>query len=242
MMRLAAEPASPSSSPSSHASVLIIDDDPSLSRALTASLELRGYEVRSVTCGADALEAAAAQEPDVIILDLGLPDIDGLEVCRHLRLWCRAPILVLSADGSEDRKVRALDLGADDYLTKPFSTPELLARLRVAERHRRLIDAVADDGVLEVGILRIDLQAHDSKLGGVPLELAPKEYALLVLLARNAGRVLTHRVILDQVWERAQSLDTLRSHVRLLRRRLGEGPGVPQILTEPGVGYRLMAP
>jgi two-component system KDP operon response regulator KdpE len=220
--------------------VLVIDDDPVLLRVLTASLTVRDFAVATAASGREALSLVANDEPDVVILDLGLPDLDGLEVCRHLRTRSRAPIIVLSADGAEGRKVRALDLGADDYMTKPFSMPELMARIRVALRHRRILDAVATDGELVVGSLQIDLAAHLAVVDGVPLDLAPKEYALLVLLARNAGKVLTHRTILDQIWDRSQALGTVRAHIGFLRRRLEVSPDAPQIITAPGVGYRLV--
>ena len=174
-----------------------------------------------------------------MILDLGLPDIDGIEVCRHLRLRSAVPIIVLSADGNEDRKIAALDVGADDYLTKPFSMPELLARVRVALRHRRALASVVDDGPVWVGSLVIDRGDHVAAVDGRPLDLRPKEFALLLLLVRNAGKVLTHRTILDQVWGPEQALDTLRTHVSQLRRKLARPP-VPTLVTEPGVGYRLL--
>jgi two-component system KDP operon response regulator KdpE len=162
-------------------------------------------------------------------------------VCQQLRRSYRSPIIVLSADGAEDRKVRALDLGADDYLTKPFSLPELLARVRVALRHRRALALVGGGDVVEVGALRIDPDAHSATVGDQPLELRPKEFALLTLMARNAGRVLTHRVLLDEVWGEGQAMDTLRTHVSLLRRKLAELPSSPTVVTAPGVGYRLLA-
>jgi two-component system KDP operon response regulator KdpE len=224
------------------AKVLLVDDDPALLRVVAGSLEARGYDVVTATTGKAALDAAWVDVPDLVLLDLGLPDLDGLDVCRHLRNQMRAPIIVLTADGAEDRKVAALDLGADDYVTKPFSTPELLARVRVALRHWQALAAVVDDGPLAVGELEIDLGAHTSTLGGRRLELTPKEFALLALLARNAGKVLTHRVILDAVWGADQSLDTLRTHVLQVRRKLDGGPGAPRLSTAQGVGYRLEAP
>jgi two-component system KDP operon response regulator KdpE len=232
--------ASPFRSPG-EAQLLIVEDDPALVRVLSAGFSACGYRATSATTGGDAMAQVDRDDPDVIILDLGLPDIDGLDLCRHLRLWCPAPIVVLSADGSEDRKIQALDLGADDYLTKPFSMPELLARVRVAVRHRRNMPPVAE-GTLRVGALTVDLRAHAAALGGRPLDLAPKELALLVLLARHAGSVLTHRVIMEQVWGSYERIDTLRVHVSVLRRKLGTGPAAPQITTEAGVGYRLIDP
>jgi two-component system KDP operon response regulator KdpE len=222
------------------ATVLVVDDDPSLVRALVMGFEARDYAVRVATTGGDALDDGLLIDVDVMVLDLGLPDIDGLEVCRHLRLRTATPIIVLSADGAEDRKVAALDMGADDYLTKPFSMPELLARVRVALRHRRAMAATASDDLLQVGLLRIDLAAHEAMVVDQSLDLTPKEFALLTMLARNAGRVLTHRAILDEVWGPGQALDTLRTHVSQVRRKLGELPGAPVVMTAPGVGYRLL--
>jgi two-component system KDP operon response regulator KdpE len=221
--------------------VLIVDDDPALGTVLCAGLEARNYSVEVRTTGAEALDAADLHDPGVIILDLGLPDLDGLEVCRHLRVRTRTPIIVLSADGSEDRKVAALDLGADDYLTKPFSMPELLARLRVAQRHRIALAAVVDDQDLQVGSLRIDQSAHEVQLAGARLDVAPKEYALLLMLARNSGKVITQRRLLQFVWGGDQRLETLRTHMSSLRRKLATRPDAGiRIVTEPGVGYRLL--
>ena len=226
-----------------NATILVVDDEPSLLRVLTAGLEARGYRTRTATTGAQALEAAALAEPDVILLDLGLPDIDGIDVCRQLRRRSANPIIVLTADGAEDRKIDALDMGADDYVTKPFSLPELLARVRVALRHRQAVRGLpGTGGAIEVGALSIDLDAHLAHVHGQEVRLTRKEFALLGLLAANAGRVLTHRAILDEVWGPDQTLDTLRTHVTLLRRKIGEGADIPRVVTEPGVGYRLLRP
>ncbi len=221
--------------------VLIIDDDPALLRVLGAGLEARGYDVRSAATGAEALDEAGVGEVDVIILDLGLPDIDGLELCGHLRHRTPAPIVVLSVDGAEHRKIGALDSGAADYMTKPFSMPELLARLRVALRHGRALAALVDDDLLQVGLLRIDLGARQAMVVGDVLDLTAREFTLLTLLARNPGRVLTHQRILEQVWGPDQPLTTLRTHVSQLRRKLGDSPLTPKIVTAPGVGYQLLA-
>jgi len=222
------------------AEVLLIDDDPALARVLGVGFQSRGYDLRVAVTGAAGLEALDGRDADVIILDLGLPDIDGIDVCRHLRHRSSSPIIVLSADGAEERKVRALDEGADDYLTKPFSMPELLARVRVALRHHRALGAVVANEEISVGALSIDTAAHRAVLDGREVELTRKEYSLLVLLVRNAGKVLTHRAILDQVWGPDQPLDTLRTHVSHLRRKLGTRPRTPQVVTAPGVGYRLL--
>jgi two-component system KDP operon response regulator KdpE len=220
-------------------SVLIVDDDVSLLRVLTAAFEARDFEVATASAGRPALEQIRLGEPDIVILDLGLPDMDGVEVCRLMRRTVRCPIIVLSADGAEDRKVVALDDGADDYVTKPFSTPELFARVRVALRHRREVASIVDETLLVIGDLRVDVDAHVAMVNEAVLELTPKEFALLVLFARNAGKVLTHRRVLDVVWGPGQGLDTLRTHVSHLRRKLAEALSEVTISSEPGVGYRL---
>jgi two-component system KDP operon response regulator KdpE len=226
-----------------HGQVLIVDDDPALLRVVEVGLTARGYVVTTASNGAEALESVERDEPDVVILDLGLPDMDGIDVADHLRRRkASASIVVLSADGADDRKVRALEEGADDYLTKPFSMSELLARVGVAIRHRRALAPLVDTEVIAIGALQIDVGGHESRIGDEALDLTPKEFALLTLLARNAGKVLTHRTILDQVWSADQALDTLRTHVSQLRRKLGDGDDTPRLLTEPAVGYRLLRP
>jgi len=220
-----------------------VEDDPSLVRALESGLTARGYDVRTATTGRAALDAAAEHRPDVVLLDLGLPDIDGVDVCRHLRRWLPSPVIVLTADDAVDRKIRALDEGADDYVTKPFSMPELLARVRVAVRHRRALSAVVDADFLEVGDLRIDVAAHEARFGDEAVHLPRKEFALLVLLARNAGRVLTHATLLRHVWPDRQGDDdtqVLRTHITVLRKKLGRAERRPRIVSEPGVGYRMV--
>ena len=209
---------------------------------VATALRSRGYLVEVAESGARALELVSVHEPDVVVLDLGLPDVDGAEVCVQLRRWFRNPIVVLSADGDELRKVAALEGGADDYITKPFSMPELLARMQVALRHRDVLAGAVDAVVVEVGDLRLDPAAHEVTVGGTPVALARKEFRLLELLARNAGRLLPHELLLAKVWS-TQDLaktETLRTHVNQLRRKLGDGPERPQIQSEPGVGYRLV--
>jgi len=225
-------------------SVLLVDDEPALTEVMSVALGARRYRVNVATTGESALAAASVDPPDVVVLDLGLPDIDGIEVCRELRKWLPNPIIVLSADGAESRKVEALDAGADDYVTKPFSMPELLARLRVALRHRQLVASVVDPAELTVGDMLIDTGAHQVTVAGAPVELTRKEFALLALLARNLGKVMVHRSILSSVWNGAQrgTTESLRVHITNVRRKLGTGPDRPQILTEPGVGYRLVLP
>ena len=177
-----------------------------------------------------------------MILDLGLPDMDGVEVCRRIRGWSDVPIIVLTADDAERRKVAALDDGADDYITKPFSTPELLARLRVALRRRRAEAGAPADGVLVVGDIAVDIPHHRVEVAGRPVELTPKEFDFLALLARYPGRVLTHRTILQEVWgpEYGSETQYLRVYASQLRKKLADDPSSPSLITEPGVGYRLV--
>jgi two-component system, OmpR family, KDP operon response regulator KdpE len=222
--------------------ILLVEDEPAMVRVLQVCLEGRGYRVRIATDGHEALDAVRYEEPAVVLLDLGLPDMDGLVVCERLHRYSRCSIIVLTADGADDRKVVALDGGAVDYVTKPFSVEELLARIRVALRHRRAVASVAGDDVLVVGEVRIDLGAHEAFDHGRPLALTPKEFKLLGLLARNRGKVLTHRMIIDHVWDHDASVRTesLRVLVNQLRRKLDDEPSTARLLTDPGVGYRLV--
>jgi two-component system KDP operon response regulator KdpE len=224
-------------------SVLVVDDEPAMLRVLRAALDARGYEVRTAMTGEQAINSVATQAPDLVILDLGLPDIDGVEVSRRIRSWSQVPILVLSAEGSDDRKVRALDEGADDYVTKPFSMPELLARVRVALRHRSASGQEDEPAVLEVGDVRVDVPHHQVTVAGTPVDLTPKEFGFLALLARWPGRVLTHRMILQEVWgpEYGSETQYLRVYASQLRKKLADDPAHPRLITEPGVGYRLVA-
>ena len=225
--------------------VLLVDDEPAILRAVGAGLHARGYDVAGCRTGGEALARIAADPPDVVVLDLGLPDIDGVEVCRRVRDWSQVPIVVLSAEGSEYRKVLALDEGADDYVTKPFSMPELLARIRVALRHRRATTgepAEEPPPRLQVGDLELDLATREVRAGGRDVELTPKEFDFLALLARNPGRVLTHRAILQEVWGPGYGKESqyLRVYASQLRKKLREDPKHPRLVTAPGVGYRLV--
>ena len=225
--------------------VLVVDDEPAILRAVGAALKARDYTVVPVTTGQAAIDSVALETPDVVVLDLGLPDVDGLEVCRRVRQWSDVPIVVLSAEGADDRKVQALDLGADDYVTKPFSMPELLARIRVALRHRAPSGEHGDEqAVLRVGDLVIDVAHHEVTVAGRKVELTPKEFGFLALLARFPGRVLTHRAILQEVWgpEYGSETQYLRVYASQLRKKLGDDPSQPRLITEPGVGYRLIDP
>jgi len=224
--------------------VLVIDDEPTIAHVLQASLTARGYVVHVAATGKRGLELASTIEPDVVVLDLGLPDIDGIEVCRQLRRWLASPIVVLTVDSAEEQKIRALDEGADDYVTKPFSMPELHARLRVALRHRRMLEGLEPETMITVGDVRLDVAAHRATIGAEEARFTAKEFALLSLLARNAGRVLTHRTLLARVWpnDNTNRMESLRVHVNQLRRKLGSGAARPIIETEAGVGYRLVIP
>ena len=221
--------------------ILVVEDDRSVARVMVAALRARGYDAAAVATGSAAMNRVEHSSPAVVLLDLGLPDVDGIDVCRRLRRWSTVPIIIITAEGSDDRKVLALDEGADDYITKPFSMPELMARVRVALRHRRAAGMV-DSNVLEVGDVRIDLPRHMVRVAGQSVDLTPKEFAFLALLARHAGKVLTHRNILAEVWGPTAIGETqyLRVYANQLRKKLGEDPKHPRLITEPGVGYRLV--
>ncbi len=224
--------------------VLVIDDEPQILRALRAILTEQGFTVESAARGEDGLTQAAAHLPDLIILDLGLPDIEGIEVCRRLREWTDIPIIILSVRDAEREKVAALDAGADDYLTKPFGIEELLARVRVALRRSARMHATEQSSVVRAGPLEIDLAWHKVLRNGEELKLTATEFSLLAYLAANRGRVLTHQSILEHVWgaEDVNHTEYLRVYMRQLRKKLETDPEHPQIIvTEPGVGYRVLA-
>ncbi|MFZ5808212.1 MAG: response regulator [Chloroflexota bacterium] len=224
------------------AHILVIDDEPQIQRALRTILGARHFRVSIAGNGEAGLALAAAEQPDLIILDLGLPDMDGIEVCRRLREWTQAPIIVLSVRESERDKVMALDRGADDYLTKPFGIEELLARIRVALRHASQLPSPKASQV-RAGTLMIDLAEHRVTRDGVEVKLTATEFKLLAYLASNAGKVLTHRAILTHVWDPADAdrLEYLRVYIRQLRKKLEEDPDNPKILVnEPGIGYRFI--
>jgi len=219
--------------------VLVIDDEAPIRRLLKVALEAHGYQVQQAATGLQGLEAAAFFRPDIIILDLGLPDMDGLEVIKRLREWTAAPIIVLSVREQEGDKIKALDGGADDYVVKPFGMGELLARMRAALRHA---SKSSNTPVVKVGNLTIDMARRQVKMGDREIKLTPTEYELLKHLALNAGKVLTHRQLLRSVWgpECQEEIHYLRVYIGQLRRKLEPDPARPRyIITEPGVGYRL---
>ncbi len=222
--------------------ILVIDDEPQILRALRTILGARQFRVSTASRGEEGLALAAAQPPDLIILDLSLPGMDGFEVCSRLREWSQAPIIVLSVRNDEGDKVRALDHGADDYLTKPFGIEELLARIRVGLRHAARAQG-ARQVVVNAGPLEIDLVGHRVTKSGEEVKLTGTEFKLLAYLVANAGRVLTHRSILTSVWgpEDADHVEYLRVFVRQLRTKLEVNPEEPRFVrTEPGVGYRFV--
>jgi two-component system KDP operon response regulator KdpE len=223
--------------------VLVIDDEPQILRAVRTILTAKHFRVTTATRGEEGLTLAAAESPDLIILDLSLPDLDGIEVCARLREWTQVPIIVLSVRDTEKDKVAALDRGADDYLTKPFGIEELLARTRVALRHSAQSKTSAA-AVVQSGPLEISLAEYRVTRSGVEVRLTATEFKLLAHLAANAGRVLTHRALLTAVWgpEYAEHVEYLRVYMRQLRKKLEADPDHPEILTtEPGIGYRFMS-
>jgi two-component system KDP operon response regulator KdpE len=225
-----------------HPTVLLIEDEAQIRRFLRATLTANGYQLLEATTAQEGLVQAATRQPEVVILDLGLPDLDGLEVTRRLREWTSVPIIVLSARGQESDKVTALDAGADDYLTKPFSVGELLARLRVALRHAVQASQESGEPTFVVGELRVDLGRRQVSLAEQQVHLTPIEYKLLTTLIRYAGRVVTHRQLLQEVWGpgHTEASHYLRVYMGQLRHKLEADPARPRYLvTEPGVGYRL---
>jgi len=222
--------------------VALIEDEPQMRRFLRAALAPRGFRLLEASSAAEGELAVASHNPELVLLDLGLPDRDGIELARRLRAFTQVPILVLSARGREADKVEALDAGADDYLTKPFGVPELLARMRVALRHAARAAGEPAEQVLEIGAVRVDFARREVALSGREVRLTPIEWKLLALFARNAGKLVTHRQILREVWGpgAGHQTHTVRVHMAALRRKLEADPARPRLLvTEPAVGYRL---
>ncbi|KKD02677.1 response regulator [Streptomyces sp. WM6386] len=221
--------------------VLVVEDDPQLVRALALNLQARKYGVDAAPDGATALRLAAARQPDVVLLDLGLPDMDGVDIIKGLRGWSRMPILVLSARQGSDEKVAALDAGADDYITKPFSMNELLARLRAAVRRTEDAPLVPETTLVETADFSVDLLAKKVVRDGRDVRLTPTEWHLLEILVTNPGRLITQKHLLQEVWGVSQSSKTnyLRVYMAQLRRKLETDPSHPRyLITEPGMGYR----
>lgn len=224
--------------------ILVVEDDTPVRNLITTTLKAHEYRFLAAATGETAVMEAASHNPDIILLDLGLPDVDGVEVIRRIRSWSNVPIIVISARSEDTDKIDALDAGADDYLTKPFSIEELLARLRVTQRRLALMQsAQTKPSVYENGQLRIDYASGCAYFGGEEMRLTPIEYKLLCLLSRNTGKVLTHRYILENVWGSSLETDvgSLRVFMATLRKKLETEPGAPQyIQTHIGIGYRMM--
>ncbi len=220
--------------------ILVVDDEPQIRRFLRVSLGAQGYDVVEAASGQEAVLKAGGERPDLVILDLGLPDMDGMEVLRQVREWSKVPVIILSVRGRETDKVAALDAGADDYLTKPFGVAELTARIRAAMRHQ--LQATAPEPVFESGGLKVDLAGRTVSVSGREVKLTPTEYELLRVLVTHAGKVITHQHLLREVWGPASVDQThyLRVYVGQLRQKIEPDPTQPQyVVTEPGVGYRL---
>lgn len=227
--------------PTVESTILVIEDEPEICKFLKVVLSNNGFKFAFAETAKEGIKLVNAKPPDVIILDLGLPDMDGLEVIRQLRVWNHVPILILSARGQEQDKVAALELGADDYLTKPFGAAELLARIKVAQRHSRQ-SATERDQRIESGDLIIDLEKRLVVIAGREIDLTPTEYKMLGVLAAHVGKVVTNKQLLNEVWGRNAEDNShyLRIYVQHLRRKLGDDPMQPKyIITEAGVGYRL---
>ena len=222
--------------------ILVIEDEPSIRRFLRSALTNHNYQFVEAATAQDGLAQAATRQPDLMILDLGLPDLDGLDVIRRVREWTTLPIIILSARGQESDKVTALDAGADDYLTKPFAVGELLARIRVNLRHAARVAADSEESTFAVGDLKVDLGKRQVFRGEAEVHLTPIEYKLLVTLIHYAGKVVTHHQLLKEVWGPAYAEESqyLRVYMTQLRQKLEKNPARPRyLLTEPGVGYRI---
>jgi len=222
--------------------VLVVEDDSTVRNLITTALKSNNYAYITAHNGVSALAAATTQQPDIVFLDLGLPDMDGVEIIKRIRSWSQMPIIVISARSEDDDKVCALDAGADDYLTKPFSVTELLARLRVAQRRIASVAANAGEAVFQNGKLVVDYSAGCAFLNGEELKLTPTEYKLLCLLAKDAGKVLTHTYLTNKIWGSAWESDvaSLRVHMATLRKKLEKDQGIQYFQTHIGIGYRML--
>ena len=222
--------------------ILVVEDDSTVRNLITTTLKSNGYAYIAATTAEAAMAAAATGQPDIVFLDLGLPDLDGLEVIKRIRSWSQMPIIVISARSEDGDKVAALDAGADDYLTKPFSVTELLARLRVAQRRIAIIENKPGAAVFHNGKLTVDYAAGYASLGGEVLKLTPTEYKLLCLLAKDAGKVLTHTYLTNKIWGSSWESDmaSLRVHMATLRKKLEQDPQTQFIQTHIGIGYRML--
>ena len=222
--------------------ILVVEDDASVRNLITTTLKSNDYRYITAPNGASAILSASSQQPDIVLLDLGLPDLDGVEIIRRIRSWSDMPIIVISARSEDSDKVSALDAGADDYLTKPFSVTEMLARLRVAQRRIASLGGKTEEAVFRNGKLRIDYAAGCAYLSEKPLKLTPTEYKLLCLLAKDAGKVLTHTYLTDRIWGSSWESDmaSLRVHMATLRKKLEKDPDTQYIQTHIGIGYRML--
>ena len=222
--------------------ILVVEDDPTVRNLITTTLKSNHYNYITAPTGVAAITAATTQQPDIVFLDLGLPDMDGVEVIKRIRSWSQMPIIVISARSEDGDKVAALDAGADDYLTKPFSVTELLARLRVAQRRIATIESKPGDSVFRNGKLTVDYAAGCASLNGEELKLTPTEYKLLCLLAKDAGKVLTHTYLTNKIWGTSWESDmaSLRVHMATLRKKLEKDAQTQYIQTHIGIGYRML--
>ena len=222
--------------------ILVVEDDGTVRNLIATTLKSNEYRYLTATDGGSAITAASNQQPDIVLLDLGLPDMDGVEVIKRIRSWSQMPIIVISARSEDADKIAALDAGADDYLTKPFSVAELLARLRVTQRRLATLDSKSGEAVFRNGSLTIDYGAGCAYLDGSPLKLTPTEYKLLCLLAKDVGKVLTHTYLTEKIWGSCWESDmaSLRVHMATLRKKLEKDPDIQYIQTHIGIGYRML--
>ena len=222
--------------------ILVVEDDSTVRNLITTTLKSNDYRYITAPNGESAIIAASTQQPDIVFLDLGLPDLDGVEIIKHIRSWSQMPIIVISARSEDADKIAALDAGADDYLTKPFSVPELLARLRVTQRRLGALSTPPSDAIFQNGRLTIDYGAGCAYLNGVALKLTPTEYKLLCLLAKDAGKVLTHTYLTGKIWGSSWESDmaSLRVHMATLRKKLEKDSQTQYIQTHIGIGYRML--